>query len=93
MLAGADKRKFPNPEPAYVAAAVYTIPHGLVTIDVFASDPLHHIGIVDLDCLTTVDTAWRGVSLVNSRWLTIRLDPFLVKMLLFDFEPSREPSK
>jgi hypothetical protein len=87
VLAGVDKRKFPHQEAASVAAAVYTIPWGMVTIDVFASDPSHHITAVDLDCRTTVDTARRGISLVDSRWLAINLDPFMVKMLLFDFKP------
>jgi len=93
VLAGADKRKLPDPRPAAVAAAIYTIPWGLVTIDVFASDPSHHIAALDLDCHISVDTARRRVSLVDTRWLAIGEDPFLEKMLLLDFKPTREQAK
>jgi hypothetical protein len=88
VLAGVDKRKFPNQKPAAVDTEVYTRLSGAVTIDVFASDPLHHIAALDLDCHTNVNVARGGVSLVGSRWLAIVLDPFLDKMLLFDFKPA-----
>lgn len=93
VLAGADKRKLPDPRPAYVDAAVYTIPWGLVTIDVFAADPSHHIAALDLDCHISVNTSRRRVSLVDARWLAIGEDPFLEKMLLLDFKPTREQAK
>ena len=92
VMAGVDKRKFPNQEPVSVAAEVFTVPNGLVTIDVFAVDPAHQIAALDLDCRTSVETARGRVSLVNSRWLAIGLDPFLDKMLLFDFKPTGEPT-
>lgn len=93
VLAGADKRKFPDQRPAYVASAIYTWPNGLLTIDVYAGDPSHHIAALDLDCHTTIDTARRGTSLVDSRWLAIAVSPLLGKMLLLDFKPAREPTK
>jgi hypothetical protein len=86
MLAGVDKRQFPNQKPSAVDTEVYMRLSGLVTIDVFAFDPLHHIVSLDLDCHTNVNVAREGVSLAGSRWLAIRLDPFLDKMLLFDFK-------
>jgi hypothetical protein len=88
VLTDVDKRNFPNQEPGYVDAEVYTRLSGLVTLDVFASDPSHHIAALDLDCHTNVNVARLGVSLVSSRWLAIRLDPFLEKMLLLDFKPT-----
>jgi hypothetical protein len=93
VLAGADKRKRPDPRPAYVAAAIYTIPWGLVTIDVYAADPSHHIAALDLDCHTTVDSARRRISLVGSRWLAIGEETFLQKMLLLDFKPAGEKTR
>jgi hypothetical protein len=88
VLAGVDKRKFPNQEPALVSSAVDTGLSGLVTIDVFAADPSHRIAALDLDCHTNVNMARRRISLVNSRWLAIGLDPYLQKMLLLDFKPA-----
>lgn len=93
VLTGADKRKFPDQRPAYVDAAIFTNPSGLVTVDVFASDPSHRIASLDLHSHTSVDTARRRTSLVNSRWIAIGLSPFLDKMLLFDFKPTREQPK
>jgi hypothetical protein len=93
VLAGVDKQKFPNQEPAYVAAAIHTRPSGLVATDVFAADPSHHIAALELDCHRPDDTARRRISLVNSRWLAIGLDPFLQKMLLFDFKASGEQAR
>jgi hypothetical protein len=86
VLAGVDKRKFPNQEPAYVSAEVFTRLSGLVTVDVFASDPSRRIVALDLDSHTNVNMARRRVSLVNSRWLAIGLDASLQNMLLFDFK-------
>jgi hypothetical protein len=93
VLTGADKRRFPDQRPAFVDAAIYTNPNGLVTVDVFASDPSRRIAAFDLDSHTSVDTARRRISLVNSRWIAIGLAPFLDKMLLFDFKPTGEQPK
>jgi hypothetical protein len=93
VLTGADKRKFPDQRPDYVAAAIYSLPYGLVTIDVFGFDASHHIASLDLDCHASVTVARRRISLVNSRWIAIGLSPFLDKMLLLDFKPTREQPK
>jgi len=88
VLAGVDKRNFPNQKPAAVDTEVYTRLSGLVTVDVFAGNPSRRLATLDLDCHTNVQVARRRISLVNSRWLAIGLDPFLQKMLLFDFTPA-----
>jgi hypothetical protein len=93
VLSGADRRRLPDPRPAYVAAAIYTIPSGLVTLDVFAGNPSQRIAALDLDCHTSVDTSRRRVSLVDSRWLAIGVNALLDKMLLLDFKPATEPTK
>lgn len=87
VLAGVDKRKFPHQEPGLVDSAVNTGLYGLVTIDVYASDPLRHVAAVDLDSHINVNDARRRVSVVNSRWLAIGLNLDLRDMLLFDFKP------
>jgi len=76
-----------------VSSGVETGLSGLVTVDVFASDPSHHIAALDLDCHTNVNLARRRVSLVNSRWVAIGLDAGLQKMLLFDFKSLEGQSK
>jgi hypothetical protein len=93
VLAGVDKRRFRNQEPSLVSSGVETGLSGLVTVDVFASDPSHHIAALDLDCHTNVNLARRRVSLVNSRWVAIGLDAGLQKMLLFDFKSLEGQSK
>jgi hypothetical protein len=89
VLAGVDKRKFPSQEPASADTEVFTRLSGLVTVDVFASDPSHRLAALDLDCHTNVNMARRRISLVNSRWLAIGLDLRLDNMLLMDFAPPK----
>lgn len=93
VLAGVDKRGFSKQDPSSVSSEVFTSLSGLVTIDVFDSDPSRHVAAVDLECRTNVKMARRRISLVNSRWLAIGLDPFLTDMLLLDFQPIGEQNK
>jgi hypothetical protein len=93
VLAGVDKRRFRNQDPSLVSSAVETGLSGLVTVDVFAADPSHHIAAFDLESHTNVNLARRRISLVNSRWLAVGLDAGLQKILLFDFKSLGSQSK
>jgi hypothetical protein len=88
VLAGVDKRKFTSQEPSFVDAAIYVRPSGLVTLDVFEDDPLHRVASLNLDCHTPAQNARTRISLVDSRWVAIGIDPFLTRMLLLDFNPA-----
>lgn len=93
VLSGIDQRKFPDQRPAYVDSAVFTIPWGLATLDVFAGSPTQHLAAIDLDCHTNVHSSLGRFSLVDSPWLAVGVNPLLDKMLLLDFKPAKEAAK
>jgi hypothetical protein len=87
ILTGADDRAYAFPKnPQRAESNVY----GRFSVDIYDSSPDHRIAALDIDCVISVIASLSHVSLINSRWVAIGLDPQLQKMLLFDFEGAVE---
>jgi hypothetical protein len=82
ILTGADDRAFAFPKSLLRAESNL---YGRFSVDIFDRSPDHRIAAMDIDCIISVIDSLSHVSLINSRWVAIGLDPELKRMLLFDF--------